>query len=289
MTQTPQTPAPSSSPAAPARPAAGSPQRLEALGLPVRIGSRRADPPFDWDDARHVGRRPRRRPRRLRHLRPRHRLPRAGPRPSTRSSRQAVAAGARRVVVLLSGRGEEQAEQAEELVKASGADWTIVRCAVFAQNFDEGLLVESVQAGVLAMPRRRRGRAVPRRRRHRRRGDGRPDRRPPRRPAVRADRPAAAHVPRGRWPRSAAAAGRPVQYVPVVVRRVPRRAARLPACPRPRPSGLTQALRRDLRRPQRVARRRRAAGPRPAAPRLRRLRPPGRGHRRLGAPSPASR
>jgi uncharacterized protein YbjT (DUF2867 family) len=55
-------------------------------------------------------------------------------------------------VVLLSGRGEEEAEHAEELVKASGADWTIVRCAVFAQNFDEGLLVESVQAGTLAMP-----------------------------------------------------------------------------------------------------------------------------------------
>ena len=62
-----------------------------------------------------------------------------------------MAAGARRVV-LLSGRGEEEAEHAEELVKASGANWTIVRCAVFAQNFDEGVLVESVQAGTLAMP-----------------------------------------------------------------------------------------------------------------------------------------
>ena len=54
-------------------------------------------------------------------------------------------------LVLLSGRGEAGAVRAEELVKASGADWTIVRCAVFAQNFDEGFFVESVQAGVLAL------------------------------------------------------------------------------------------------------------------------------------------
>jgi uncharacterized protein YbjT (DUF2867 family) len=125
-------------------------ERLEALGLPVRVGSRRADPPFDWDEpdtwaaaldgarAVYVTYAP-------------DIAFQGGAEAVDALVRQAVAAGARRVVVL-SGRGEEEAEHAEELVKASGADWTIVRCAVFAQNFDEGLLVESVQAGTLAMP-----------------------------------------------------------------------------------------------------------------------------------------
>jgi uncharacterized protein YbjT (DUF2867 family) len=125
-------------------------ERLEALGLPVRIGSRRADPPFDWDEpdtwaaaldgARAV----------YVTYAPDIAFP-GGADAVDAFVRQAVATGARRVV-LLSGRGEEEAEHAEELVKASGANWTIVRCAVFAQNFDEGVLVESVQAGTLAMP-----------------------------------------------------------------------------------------------------------------------------------------
>jgi uncharacterized protein YbjT (DUF2867 family) len=125
-------------------------ERLEALGLPVRIGSRRADPPFDWDEpdtwaaaldgarAVYVTYAP-------------DIAFQGGADAVDAFVRQAVAAGARRVVVL-TGRGEEEAEQAEELVKDSGANWTIVRCAVFAQNFDEGVLVESVQAGALAMP-----------------------------------------------------------------------------------------------------------------------------------------
>lgn len=66
-------------------------------------------------------------------------------------SEAAVAAGARRLV-LLSGRGEEAAQRAEESLKASGADWTVVRSSWFAQNFDEGFFVESVRAGEIALP-----------------------------------------------------------------------------------------------------------------------------------------
>ena len=34
----------------------------------------------------------------------------------------------------------------------SGADWTVVRCAFFAQNFSETFWVEAVQAGELTLP-----------------------------------------------------------------------------------------------------------------------------------------
>jgi uncharacterized protein YbjT (DUF2867 family) len=62
----------------------------------------------------------------------------------------AVAHGVRRLV-LLSGRGEEGARLAEQRVQDSGADWTLVRCAFFDQNFDEAF-ADAICAGVLAVP-----------------------------------------------------------------------------------------------------------------------------------------
>ena len=62
----------------------------------------------------------------------------------------AVANDVRRLV-LLSGRGEEGARQGEVRVEDSGADWTIVRCAFFDQNFSEAF-ADAVRHGVLAIP-----------------------------------------------------------------------------------------------------------------------------------------
>jgi uncharacterized protein YbjT (DUF2867 family) len=64
---------------------------------------------------------------------------------------QAVAAGCKRLV-LLSGRGEIEAEQAEQALQASGADWTVLRASWFNQNFDESYFLEPIQAGELALP-----------------------------------------------------------------------------------------------------------------------------------------
>jgi uncharacterized protein YbjT (DUF2867 family) len=61
----------------------------------------------------------------------------------------AVATGARRLV-LLSGRGEEGALRSEQALQQSGADWTIVRSAFMDQNFDEGFFLEPVRAGEVA-------------------------------------------------------------------------------------------------------------------------------------------
>ena len=84
--------------------------------------------------------------------------------PTTRTSRSrarsrkcapsrelALENGVRRQV-LLSGRGEEEAQRAEQAVQETGADWTIVRCAWFMQNFSEDFMLESILGGELALP-----------------------------------------------------------------------------------------------------------------------------------------
>jgi uncharacterized protein YbjT (DUF2867 family) len=63
----------------------------------------------------------------------------------------ALKAGVRRLV-LLSGRGEEEAQRAEQVLRDSGADWTIVRAGWFAQNFSENFLIDGVLAGQIALP-----------------------------------------------------------------------------------------------------------------------------------------
>jgi uncharacterized protein YbjT (DUF2867 family) len=124
--------------------------RLSAAGRPVRIGSRNGQLPFDWHDrstwaaalegtsAVYLAYAPD--------------LGFAGAAEIVGDlAAAAVAAGVRRLV-LLSGRGEEGARRAERLVQSSGADWTIVRAAVFAQNFTEGAFVDAIAEGVLPMP-----------------------------------------------------------------------------------------------------------------------------------------
>jgi len=55
-------------------------------------------------------------------------------------------------LVLLSGRGEEEAQACENIVMSAGADWTIIRASWFSQNFSEGHFLEPIQAGHLALP-----------------------------------------------------------------------------------------------------------------------------------------
>ncbi|MGD9573027.1 MAG: NmrA family transcriptional regulator [Thermoleophilia bacterium] len=63
----------------------------------------------------------------------------------------AVRAGVRRLVIL-SGRGEPAARECEDIVRASGLEWTALRCSLFAQNFGEGHLLGPILDGVVAIP-----------------------------------------------------------------------------------------------------------------------------------------
>jgi uncharacterized protein YbjT (DUF2867 family) len=55
-------------------------------------------------------------------------------------------------LVLLSGRGEPEAQRCEDVVRKSGLDWSILRCAWFAQNFSESFLQEPIVAGEVSLP-----------------------------------------------------------------------------------------------------------------------------------------
>ena len=124
--------------------------RLRDLGTNVRIGSRTSEVPFDWDDdttwtpalddvdSAYVC------------YYPDVSFPGAAGRVAA-FARTAVAHGARRLV-MVSGRGEPEAVPAEDGVRGSGAEWTVLRCAWFAQNFSEHFLLQPVLQGVIALP-----------------------------------------------------------------------------------------------------------------------------------------
>jgi uncharacterized protein YbjT (DUF2867 family) len=125
-------------------------ERLWTAGGPVRLGHRSNEPRFDWNDAAtwpgalagasaaYVT------------YQPDLLLPEAAGRVDA-FAREAVAAGVRRLV-LLSGRGEDGAERAEQALKASGADWTVIRASWFMQNFSEGAFAPALAEGMLALP-----------------------------------------------------------------------------------------------------------------------------------------
>lgn len=56
-------------------------------------------------------------------------------------------------IVLLSGRGEKEAQVCEEIVKSTAKNWTIVRASWFSQNFSESIFLEPILAGYVAIAR----------------------------------------------------------------------------------------------------------------------------------------
>ena len=125
-------------------------QRLEAAGLAVRRGSRDANPPFDWEDrstwdavidgvhAVYMSFQPD--------------LAVPGALETIQAFTDLAVKSGVRKLVLLSGRGEIEAQQAERIVQNSGIDWTILRASWFCQNFSEAHFLEPILQGELALP-----------------------------------------------------------------------------------------------------------------------------------------
>lgn len=55
-------------------------------------------------------------------------------------------------VVALSGRGEDGAVAAEARLRDASLDHTVLRASWFAQNFSEGMFLDGILAGELALP-----------------------------------------------------------------------------------------------------------------------------------------
>jgi uncharacterized protein YbjT (DUF2867 family) len=124
--------------------------RLSARGLPVRVGSRSASIPFDWEDESTWA--PALQDVRAAYISYFPDLAIPGAHEAVRSVAElALDRGVRRLV-LLSGRGEEEAERSERAVQETGADLTVVRCAWFMQNFSEDFLVDSILDGEVVLP-----------------------------------------------------------------------------------------------------------------------------------------
>ncbi|MBU2973241.1 NmrA family NAD(P)-binding protein [Zobellia sp. B3R18] len=64
---------------------------------------------------------------------------------------KALEAGLKKVV-LLSGKGEAEAEACEAIVANSGLNYTLVRASWFNQNFSEGAFLDFVLNGTVALP-----------------------------------------------------------------------------------------------------------------------------------------
>jgi uncharacterized protein YbjT (DUF2867 family) len=124
--------------------------RLQDRNIPVRAVSRSTGTPFDWEDkstwesavegaaALYIV------------YQPDLAVPGA-----VDDIRQLTAIALRQGVtrmVLLSGRGEEEAQAAEQVLMESGADATVVRASWFAQNFSESFILDTLMTGELALP-----------------------------------------------------------------------------------------------------------------------------------------
>ncbi|MBN3755576.1 NAD(P)H-binding protein [Paraburkholderia sp. Tr-20389] len=125
-------------------------ERLEKQGVDVRRGSRSGTAPFDWANrttwapalngvkAVYIAYAP-------------DLAVEAAADDIGSFTQLAVQSGVQRLV-LLSGRGETEAQRCENIVREAGVEWTLLRASWFAQNFSEAHFLEPILAGELALP-----------------------------------------------------------------------------------------------------------------------------------------
>jgi len=123
---------------------------LETRGIPFRSGSRSATPAFDWNNeagwdaclqgiaAVYINYAPD--------------LAIPGATDSIRAFTERARSHGVKRLVLLSGRGEAEAQACEKIVQESGIDWTIIRASWFYQNFSEGAFTDMVLSGQITLP-----------------------------------------------------------------------------------------------------------------------------------------
>ncbi|MDN5204878.1 NmrA family NAD(P)-binding protein [Fulvivirgaceae bacterium BMA10] len=126
-------------------------ERLNNRSIDVRIGSRTEEPAFDWEnpgtwvgaladiDTVYITYQPD--------------LAVPGALNTIKEFTSVAVANGIKKMVILSGRGEKEAQLCEQVVMNAGVDWTVVRCDWFNQNFSESFFLDPILAGQVALPR----------------------------------------------------------------------------------------------------------------------------------------
>jgi uncharacterized protein YbjT (DUF2867 family) len=124
--------------------------KLQQLEWPVYIGSRSGDRPFDWEDQSTW----------KKAIRDIHTIyvsyfpdiAMPGAVDTIRAFTKIAVDNGVKKLVLLSGRGEAEAQECEKIVMGTDIDWTILRASWFFQNFSEGYMLDPIVAGHVALP-----------------------------------------------------------------------------------------------------------------------------------------
>ena len=125
-------------------------KRLSEAGHNVRIGSRSATPAFDWENPETWSQSMEGMDKVYITFQPDLAVPGAleAIEELTKKAKQSNV----KKLVLLSGKGEREAELCEQVVIHSGLDYTIVRASWFNQNFSESFFLEPILEGFVALP-----------------------------------------------------------------------------------------------------------------------------------------
>lgn len=125
-------------------------QSLEALNQNVRVGSRNANLAFEWENPETWAAVLEGIDKMYLVFHPDLAVP--GALEAIEGiTKQAKRSGVKKVV-LLSGKGEREAELCEQVVIHSGLDYTIVRASWFNQNFSESFFLDPILEGFVALP-----------------------------------------------------------------------------------------------------------------------------------------
>jgi len=124
--------------------------KLTALGHNVRLGSRNASPKFDWDDYETWEEAMHGMDKVYITFQPDLAVP--GALEAIENLTKKAKLCKVKKLVLLSGKGEREAELCEQVIIHSGIDFTIVRASWFNQNFSESFFLEPILEGFVALP-----------------------------------------------------------------------------------------------------------------------------------------
>jgi uncharacterized protein YbjT (DUF2867 family) len=124
--------------------------KLTEAGHKVRIGSRSVSPAFDWNNSETWTEAMQGMDKVYITFQPDLAVPGALM-AIENLTKQAIRCGVKKLV-LLSGKGEKEAELCEQVVIHSGLDYTIVRASWFNQNFSESFFLEPILEGFVALP-----------------------------------------------------------------------------------------------------------------------------------------